>query len=304
MGIDIQMIIPLKTRDSLAGLLILGPKLSQQVYSPDDGMVLATLANHVAVAMDNARLLNALQHQLTEREKLIVQLKSTTAELESFTYTVSHDLKAPLITINGFLNFLQKDAAAGNAERIKADILRITEATTKMHRLLTELLELSRIGRMVNEPVEMEFGAFVRDALALLDGAITAGHVHVNFEDEGYKVYGDRMRLLEVMQNLLENAIKFMGGQTNPQIQIGSIKDEQGKPVFFVKDNGIGIEPQYQNRIFGLFNKLDTNTEGTGIGLTLVKRIIEVHDGKIWLESQPGKGTIFYFTLPTADLTP
>ena len=100
------------------------------------------------------------------------------------------------------------------------------------------------------------------------------------------------------MQNLLENSIKFMGSQVDPEVQIGSIKDDQGEPVFFVRDNGIGIEAQYQDRIFGLFNKLDSNTEGTGIGLTLVKRIIEVHNGMIWLESAPGKGTTFYFTLP------
>jgi signal transduction histidine kinase len=103
---------------------------------------------------------------------------------------------------------------------------------------------------------------------------------------------------LEVLQNLLENAIKFMGDQPTPEIHIGSMKGEHGETVFFVKDNGIGIEQQYQNRIFGLFNKLNANTEGTGIGLTLVKRIIEVHNGAIWLESQPGKGTVFYFTLP------
>ena len=100
------------------------------------------------------------------------------------------------------------------------------------------------------------------------------------------------------MQNLLENSIKFLGSQVNPEIQIGTIKDEQNTPIFYVRDNGIGIEPQYQDRIFGLFNKLDANTEGTGIGLTLVKRIVEVHNGRIWLESEPGKGTTFYFTLP------
>lgn len=99
------------------------------------------------------------------------------------------------------------------------------------------------------------------------------------------------------MQNLLDNAIKFMGSQTHPQIRIGATRDEQGKPIFFVKDNGIGIAPQFSNRIFGLFNKLDADTQGSGVGLTLVKRIIEVHGGRIWVESQPGEGATFYFTL-------
>ena len=107
------------------------------------------------------------------------------------------------------------------------------------------------------------------------------------------------MRLVEVLQNLIENAVKFMGDQPHPTVTIGSTKDENDTTVFFVKDNGIGIEQQYQERIFGLFNKLDTATEGTGIGLTLVKRIIEVHHGNVWLQSEPGQGSTFYFTLPT-----
>ncbi|MBK6645650.1 MAG: GHKL domain-containing protein [Anaerolineales bacterium] len=111
-------------------------------------------------------------------------------------------------------------------------------------------------------------------------------------------ISGDRVRLMEVIQNLLENAVKFMGDQPAPAIRIGSFAGPGGEIIFFVEDNGIGIEPQYQERIFGLFNKLDTNTEGTGIGLALVKRIIEVHNGRIWLESQPGRGSTFYFTLP------
>lgn len=236
-----------------------------------------------------------------ERERFITELGAKNAELERFTYTVSHDLKSPLVTITGFLGYLEQDARAGKFDGFTRDMNRIRQAVDKMQNLLNDLLELSRIGRMVNDPVEIDFGLIVRDALAMLDGSITSRRIHVEFMDEGHKVYGDRMRLVEVLQNLLENAIKFMGKQTNPEVHIGSIKDEQGAPIFFVKDNGVGIEQQYQDRIFGLFNKLDATTEGTGIGLTLVKRIVEVHNGKLWLESQPGKGTTFYFTLPGAN---
>jgi signal transduction histidine kinase len=301
---DIQMIIPLRARDGLTGMLVLGPKLSQQVYSPDDEAVLATLANHVAVAMDNARLYAAVQHELTEREKLIAQLQSTNAELESFTYTVSHDLKAPLITINGFLNFLQKDALAGDSVRIKTDILRITEAVGKMHRLLTELLELSRIGRMMNEPVDVSFHDLVRDALELVHGRIESRNITVQISlPSGAApnlpvIRGDRRRLTEVLQNLIDNAAKYMGSQPDPLIEIGQLGGEQGKPVFFVRDNGIGIAPEQHNRIFGLFNKLNPESEGTGIGLALVKKIIDVHGGRVWVESEAGKGSVFYFTLP------
>lgn len=297
-ALNIQLIIPLQTRHSLVGLLILGPKLSQQVYSPDDELVLATLANHVAIAMDNARLYAALQLELNEREKLIVQLKSTNAELESFTYTVSHDLKAPLITINGFLNFLEKDALSGNAARVKTDILRISEATTKMHRLLTELLELSRIGRMMNEPETIPFADLLNDALSLVHGRLEAGRITVHIEPNLPTVRGDRRRLTEVLQNLIDNAAKYMGEQPNPCIEIGQMGERYGKSVFFIRDNGIGIAPEHHDRIFGLFNKLDPTSEGTGIGLALVKKIIEFHKGRVWLESEVRKGSTFYFTLP------
>jgi signal transduction histidine kinase len=110
-------------------------------------------------------------------------------------------------------------------------------------------------------------------------------------------VYGDRTRLTEVIQNLVDNAIKFMGNQPKPQVTIGAVTNKANETIFFVRDNGIGIEKPYHERVFTLFNKLNTDTEGTGIGLTLVKRIVEVHKGRIWIESELGKGTTFYFTL-------
>ncbi len=246
-----------------------------------------------------ARDISERKHAEMEREQLITELAAKNAELERFTYTVSHDLKSPLVTITGFLGYLERAAQTGKMENFERDINRIRQAAEKMQTLLNDLLNLSRIGRIANEPTEEDFGSIVRDALANLNGPITAGNVKVEFMEEGHKVYGDRVRLVEVLQNLIENAVKFMGDQPHPTVTIGSTKDEEDTIVFFVKDNGIGIEQPYQERIFGLFNKLDTSTEGTGIGLTLVKRIIEVHHGSIWLQSEPGQGSTFYFTLPT-----
>ena len=167
-----------------------------------------------------------------------------------------------------------------------------------MQELLKDLLELSRIGRLMNDPVEISFSEIVKEALAVVEGHISSKQISIEFVDSSQKIHGDHIRLVEAMQNLIDNAVKFMGAQPNPRINIGTIMDAQNKPVFFVQDNGIGIEPQYRERIFGLFNKLDVNTQGSGVGLTIVKRIIEVHGGKIWVESTPGKGSTFYFTLP------
>ena len=233
-----------------------------------------------------------------ERERLIVELENQNAELERFTYTVSHDLKAPLITIRGFLGFVEKDAREGNVERLKSDMARIVEATDKMNRLLGELLELSRIGRMMNPPQAMPFETIVREAIALVRGRVTQRGVQIEIVTGLSTVFGDHARLVEVVQNLVDNAVKFMGNQPYPLIEIGQCGTESdGKPILFVRDNGIGIEPQYHDQAFGLFNKLDPTSEGTGVGLALVKRIIEVHGGKIWVESELGQGATFYFTL-------
>ncbi len=234
----------------------------------------------------------------TERENLINELEDKNSELERFTYTVSHDLKSPLITIKGFLGFLEQDATSGDTKRLKSDIKRIGDATDKMQLLLNDLLELSRIGRLTNPYQEIDFEELAGEVADLLHGRLHEKKIAVEVQENLPVVYGDRQRLFEVLQNLIDNAAKFTGSQPSPRIEIGQNGFENGKPIFFVKDNGLGIEPMHHERIFGLFNKLDTNSDGTGIGLALVKRIIEVHRGRIWVESEAGKGSTFFFTLP------
>jgi PAS domain S-box-containing protein len=259
---------------------------------------LKLFAGYAGLAIENARLNNALQNELGQRQFLIDELEAKNAELERFTYTVSHDLKSPLVTISGFLGYLEKDALAGNFKSLKANIHRILMATEKMQRLLKDLLELSRIGRLINTPVEIRFNAIVKDAIEILQGQLKERNLTIEYQENDMMVKGDFTRLVEVLQNLLENAIKFMGSQPEPKIEVNFLKNEKAECVFYVRDNGMGIAVEYQEKIFGLFNKLEANSAGTGIGLALVKRIIEVHGGRIWVESQPGEGTTFYFTIP------
>jgi signal transduction histidine kinase len=195
---------------------------------------------------------------------------------------------------------IEKDVQDGNFKQLNSDIDRIRNASEKMQRLLNELLELSRIGRIMNPPQEIPFGDIIREAVELVHGQIEARGVEVRIAPDLPPVYGDRARLVEVVQNLIDNAVKFMGNQSQPQVEIGMREEyENGNPVFLVRDNGIGIEAQYLQKVFGLFNKLDPRTDGTGVGLALVKRIVEVHGGRIWVESHgAGEGTTFYFTLP------
>jgi signal transduction histidine kinase len=230
-----------------------------------------------------------------EREILLRELETKNVELERFTYTVSHDLKSPLITIHSFLGFLEKDALSGNVEQLKSDIARIADAIIKMQNLLDDLLNLSRVGRIMNPPEQVSFETLAREALRLVEGRVAARGVAVEIAPGLPMVYGDRARLIEALQNLLDNAVKFMGDQPNPRVEIGM--REPG--TFFVRDNGIGIAPEHHERIFGLFDKLDPQSEGTGVGLALVKRIVEVHGGRIWVESEGRKtGSTFCFTLP------
>ncbi len=275
-----------------------------RLWSTTEVDALVVAANLLGAAVKRNQMDSILQKELEKRKALIHELESKNQELERFTYTVSHDLKSPLFTIRGFLGYLEQDAHNGNHERLTADIQRISEATDKMQSLLNDLLELSRIGRMKNESTLIPFEEVVQDAAGLVEGRLSQNQVTLQIEKNLPVVYGDRPRLVEVLQNLLDNGAKFMGDQPTPQIDIGWVSDAvlSDRATLYVHDNGIGIAPEHFERIFGLFNKLDPHSEGTGIGLAMVKRIIEVHGGRIWVESERGKGTTFFFTLPIQPL--
>lgn len=232
------------------------------------------------------------------REQLIAELEAKNAELERFTYTVSHDLKSPLITIKGFVGQLEKSVATGKMDRFRADVARIGGAADKLKALLDDVLELSRIGRVVSPPDDVRLGDVIEESLELLAGAIADRGAVLTVGSELPMVRADRIRLREIVQNLVENALKF--SRDTPQIEIGA-QPERGVAVCWVRDQGIGIDPRYIGRIFGLFEQIDADAQGTGVGLALVRRIVEVHGGKAWAESAGlGQGTTMYFTMPLA----
>ena len=300
-GLRSVCILPLFSQDKLIGTF----NISSEAPSFFDEARISLgreVANQVAIAITQNRLIEALEQRVEERDNLIRELTGKNAELERFTYTVSHDLKSPLVTMKGFLGYLEQDAVTGNVERFKGDTKRIANAVDKMSQLLDDMLELSRIGRFVNPPEIVAFDELAREAIELMRSRIEERNITVILQPNLPAVYGDRQRLIEVLQNLLDNAAKYMGDQPEPRIEIGQRGEEAefGNPIFYVKDNGIGIASEYHERVFGLFNKLDVHTEGTGIGLALVRRIIEFHRGRIWVESEAGMGTTFFFTLPVS----
>lgn len=288
--------VPLMIQERAIGVISIDNTEREFAFTENDVRLLETIAANLAIAIENARLQESMKQEFKIQEKLVSQLEKKNEELERFTYTASHDLKAPLITIRGYLGYIEKDAKSGNYQRLLRDTQRISEATEKMHRLLNELLELSRIGRIINKSEEILFADIVKDALERVENQIRERKVKIKIADKLGSVVVDKERMIEVVQNLVDNAIKFMGKQTDPEIEIG-MKKQGNETIYFIKDNGIGIKKEFHERIFGLFDKLDSESEGTGIGLALVKRIIEVHGGKIWVESEEGKGTTFCFTL-------
>jgi len=238
-----------------------------------------------------------------ELKRINDQLEQQVAELERFNYTVSHELKTPLVTIKGFLGSIESDIRVGKFENVKNDFARITRAADHMHATLSDLLALSRAGRRMNPFSEFPLPELVQEAIESAGGAIESHHMSLKVDPNLPVVYGDRKSLREVFENLIENAAKYMGNQKEPLLEIGVRAGLE--PILFVRDNGMGIEPKYHAKIFGLFEKLNPNSEGTGIGLAIIKRIIETHGGRIWVESDGlGTGSTFCFTIPnhrTAD---
>jgi PAS domain S-box-containing protein len=237
---------------------------------------------------------------ITGRKRQEKELSEKNSELERFTYTVSHDLKSPLVTVKTFLGYLEQDLARPDKERVKQDVAYMHTAADKMGQLLDELLNLARVGRKSNPDERITFKELAQEAVRLVAGRISTGGAEVQVADAAVVLEGDRPRLIEIWQNLVENACKFMGNQPKPRVEIG-VEKRGSETVFFVRDNGAGIDPRFQEKVFGLFEKLDPKGEGTGMGLALVKRIVEMYKGRIWVESSGlGQGANFLFTLPEA----
>ena len=232
-----------------------------------------------------------------ERERLIAELRSKNADLEMFSHAVSHDLRNPIITIRGLMKWIDTDAIEGNVDRLRVNLNLVTSAAARMEQLVEDLLEFTRIGTFCNPVDEVSFGELASEAVQLASGSIAEKGVKVQIAPGLPTVPCDRSRLLEVLQNLVENAVKFMGTQSQPEIRIeASLKESE--MAFCVRDNGMGIDPADQERVFNIFAKIDDESKGTGLGLALVKRIIEAHGGRIWVESQGrAKGSAFCFTL-------
>jgi PAS domain S-box-containing protein len=237
---------------------------------------------------------------ITLRKRGEIELEKKNAEIEQFIYTISHDLRSPLVTVKTFMGFLEKDMLGNDQNQLDQDIQFIHGAADKMKLLLDELLELSRIGRIGTPPVRLSLKELLAEVLDILAGIIKVRAIDIHMPDTDLMLFGDRLRLCQVWQNLIENAVKYSRDGSLLRIELG-IELVSGETVFFVKDNGIGIDPEYRTKIFGIFEKLDPKSPGAGMGLSIIQRIVEKCGGRIWVESDGlDKGSCFFFTLPDA----
>jgi K+-sensing histidine kinase KdpD len=262
--------------------------------SPHEIEILQALANTTAVALEDVALYGELERRVKQRT---LQLEQINQELESFSYSVSHDLRAPLRHISGFVGALTEEYGAALDETAQNYISRINHGTAEMARLIEALLRLARFTRAEMKTQKIDLSAVVRDICARLRATEPARKAEFSIQ-ENVQVCGDPGLLQAVMENLLSNAWKYSGKTEQALIQFGTVADPNGTS-YFVRDNGVGFDMNYATRLFVPFQRLHHADEfsGNGVGLATVRRIVGRHGGRIWAEAAPGKGATFYFTL-------
>jgi light-regulated signal transduction histidine kinase (bacteriophytochrome) len=236
-----------------------------------------------------------LEARVNERT---AELNASNSELEAFSYSVSHDLRAPLRHVTGFASLLEEHAGSALDDEGRRYLKTITDAAGRMATLIDDLLAFSRTGRASLTKGRVDLNALVSDARAEvsvdLDGRRITWNVHPLPE-----VHADPALLRPVMVNLLSNALKYTRTRDEARIEVGTCDGQPGEVAIFVRDNGVGFDMQYADKLFGVFQRLHSAAEfpGTGVGLAIVQRVINRHGGRVWAEAKPGEGATFFFTL-------
>jgi len=280
------------------------PRSFEIIYQRKDGTEGWSELNIGLVKIGGKRLILVAQHDITgrkraeeERERLIGDLQATIQELQAFADTISHDIRGPLLTIQGFTEMLRADLEKRETERVEQDIGLIETGTSKMQRLLDGILEYARAGRVV-EPIEnLPFKEIIEETLQQLAEQISSSGTSISLAESFPTVYADRERMVQAMNNLIQTSTEYCDKNRPLTIEIGhSLLG--GELVFFVRDNGVGIKPDKLEKIFELFYRGAKDRQGNDAGLAIAKKVIEAHGGRIWIESEVDKGTTIYFTLP------
>lgn len=293
-GINSMVVLPLIYKEDVIGVLALY-STSLGKFRDDMLEMLVSFADQAAIALENARLYEETKRKSEELIRLNDEIESINKELKDFAYIVSHDLKAPLRAISSLANWLVADYGDGLDEDVLKHVTLIESRAKRMFNLIDGILQYSRVGRTKEKIVNIDSNNLVKDAIDSLD---PPENINFEFENQLPKIACEKTRLGQIFQNLLSNSIKFIDKSAG-EIKIGC-SEENGFWKFSISDNGPGIEKKYHDKIFKVFQTLSPRDaiESTGIGLSIVKKIIDLYGGKIWVESEVGKGCKFFFTLP------
>lgn len=264
--------------------------------TPQEVQLLQALADSTSIAMENVAVYQNLETTVAERTR---ELEAVNRDLESFSYSVSHDLRAPLRSMGGFSRLVLQKYAHQLDENGAGYLQRIVNAAEHMGNLIEDLLRLAGIGRTPLKRQSVDLAAMARDIITELRGMSPDRKVDIRLPSSELLVEGDPGLLRVVMENLLSNAWKYSSKRAESVIELSSAEGENGERIFQVSDNGAGFDPKYASRLFGVFQRLHAESEfpGTGVGLATVQRIIQKHRGRIWAESAVDQGAKFFFTL-------
>jgi len=293
MGLQSILCLPMVVEGDVVGVVHVG-RTEPDAFTEADWEVGRELADHMAIALRQAQLLEAVQRR---REDLEERVQERTAELESFTYSVSHDLRTPLRAIDGYTRILKEDHADQLDEEGRRLLNVVYDSAQTMGDQIDDLLTLSRVGRREMNRVPVDVAALAREAFEDLCRARPAAE-GVAFEVQALpEAHADRSMLRHVFTNLLSNALKFTRQEEAPRIEVTG-RAQNGMNVYAVRDNGIGFDPDRADEMFGVFERLHEDVDGTGVGLALVERVIRRHEGDVWAEGAEGEGATVFFTLP------
>lgn len=313
-----ELVVPLRVRERTIGVLNLESP-ERAAFAEHARQLLTTFAEHAALALDNAQLVVSLEQAVAEVQHLnadledrvaqrttdlqqrTAQLEAANKELEAFSYSISHDLRAPLRAMDGFARLLVADHATHLPTEAQHYLSQVRDGAQRMSQLIDDLLAFARLGRRA-----LQFQSLTSAEVAALVQAVV-NDLRVEVPDRPVEVLiadlpgcqADSALLKQVFINLLSNAFKFSQTQAETRVEVGCVASDDG-PAYYVRDHGVGFDMRYSHKLFGVFQRLhsESDFEGTGVGLAIVQRILHKHGGRIWAEAEVGRGATFYFTLP------
>lgn len=287
-----EIAVPIKTNDEIIGVID-SEHTSKDFFTQDHLETLTTIASLVSTKLKYALSLRQKEKAEREKEQLLKDLQKSNKELNDFAHVVSHDLKSPLRGMNALVNWIKEDVLEFANDDMNQNFDHLLRRIDRMDLMINGILDYASIDKLEQESKKVDLNILVQD---VMDGIHIPNHFTIEINNKLPIVQGHSYKFMQLFQNLISNAIKYCD-KNKGLIKVDCV-DRSDSWEFSVKDNGMGIEKKYQEKVFQIFQVLQESEESTGVGLSIVKKIIDFYHGKIWLESEPNVGTTFYFTIP------